>query len=322
MRTDAIPVDLVLVPTARPCAVEAKGNEVEWKPTGEARKLEGQELEEAMRCLGETIGLAGFAVLPEVTLRKMFAQEKLTAILEEKHSLKALRSYAAAYGPLAPGTKVLLPALRKRCLELGYVATLLALILEGDALALAWLEAMLPVGDARYYVLQLNGDFQLEWKPCQKKPSGLYFARPGFFDDDAQAARYAKEQLRRILAQFLNDWRDLKLKPTTSGFEIRITHLLPYYLVGLLALEFHLCPCGCGRLVKEGRKYFEEACYRRVLNGRPYRKIASWLRTRKQRGKLGEDDYRRLVEKAREMLAEGRTEDEVRVKIKALLPEE
>lgn len=318
MRT-TLPMNLVLSPTAIPCELEILGDTVKWKPTGKAKVLQEHEIETAMWHLGETIAIVGHAGWPEEALRQKFTGEKLASILEEKASLKALKEYSAIYGRLYPKTEVKLPKLRQYCYHLGFIITLYNLAIEGSPLALAFVYLLRAQDvDAPYLKLETGEDGSWHWLPCKKKPSGLYFVNPKILDSYEQALAYVKEQASRILAQHLSEW-PVRFKAAATGLEGHITHLLPYYLVGLLTLELHPCPCGCGRLVQEGKKYFEEGCYRKLLNRQPHRKIASWLRTMKVRKKLTEEQYHALTAKAKEMLEEGYTEAEVRQAIEALI---
>lgn len=320
MRTNPIsaPASLVLAPVAYPCALELAGEVVKWREVGEPRRLKGGESEAAMERLGETLILTGFSLLSKDSLGSMLSREQLDRALEEKATLGVLRAFAADYGYLLPRKEIPLQELRATCLHLVYAIKLHVLARWGDSVAAALFEDLLPKQcKAPYLKLIISEDYRPMWQPVHRR-SGLCFVRPETFKSREEILAYAEREIGRYLAECLSKW-PVKYKVRKNILEVHLNHLLPCYLAAQLAFGLRSCACGCGRMVSQGKKYFEKSCYRKLLNAKPHRKIASWLRTMKHRGKLGEAEYRRLVGKAKEMLEEGYTEGEVRAEIETLL---
>lgn len=144
--------------------------------------------------------------------------------------------------------------------------------------------------------------------------------------DKKNMISYIRRNLLDCLSEYMNKrfTQTEKIKFNSGYFEFeiyvsdRLLAFLLYNLPELLKKDINYCKCGCGGLVIGKRKYIK-GHLEKSRNSSPDRKIKAWVRGRKNKGHITDNQYKYLSQEIDKMLNNGMSESEVRLKIGEIL---
>lgn len=146
--------------------------------------------------------------------------------------------------------------------------------------------------------------------------------------DKKNMINYIRKNLLECLSEYMNKHFTktgaIRLSNGYFVFEIlvydRLLAFLLYNLPELLKSNIEYCKCGCGGLVIGNKKYIT-GHLEKSRNANPDRRIKGWVRGRKNKGYITDEQYKYLSKEIDIMLNKGMKESEVRLKIGELLKE-
>lgn len=141
--------------------------------------------------------------------------------------------------------------------------------------------------------------------------------------------KYIKDEVIASISRYMSSQRDTVIRSVEFNggyflFKLIVSNRLLAYLIytlpELLREEIRMCECGCGETVIGNRKYLS-GHNEKKRNVRPDRKLKAWIRTKKNRGHITQEQYETYSDIVDREYYKGVSEEVIRDKIQSLIEE-